>query len=325
MRRREVITLLGGAAAVWPLAARAQHPVIGVLNGATPTEFAPHLAALRRGLGEQGYVEGRNFELVQLWAEGRHEQLPAIAAEMVRRKVTVIVTMGGGFVVAHAAKEATTTIPIVFVAAGDPVSIGLVTSINRPDANITGVSLLLVEFAGKRLELVRELVPHAKRIGWLVNPNAVPAVAEARDAQSMAKALGLQTVVLNAQTESEVNLAFATLIESRVDALIVAPDGFLVGRRYQLAELAARHRIPTIYPTNDFPIIGGLISYGTSLIEGYHQSGIYVGRILNGTKPADLPILQLSKFELVINLKTAKTLGLAIPPTLITRADEVIE
>jgi putative ABC transport system substrate-binding protein len=328
VKRREFITLLGGAAAAWPLAASAQNsrrPVVGLFNGSSPDQFAPHITALKRGLNEQGYVEGRHFDTLHLWADNRPERLPEIAAEMARQEVAVIATIDGGAVVTKAAKRATQTIPIVFVVAGDPVSIGLVGSINRPGSNITGVSLLHSESAGKRLELVRELLPQATTIGWIVNPNAAPAVAEARDAQALAAANGIQTIVLPTQTEGEVNSAFDALVEKRADALIVSPDAFVVSRRYQLAELATRHRIPVMYPTRDFPASGGLISYGTSLLEGYRQSGEYVARILRGAKPADLPILQLSKFEFVINLTAAKNIGLAISEAFLLRADEVIE
>ena len=329
LRRRDFIKLLGGvAAAAWPLAARAQQPampVIGFLNGTTPAEWAPFVIAVRRGLSESGFVEGRNVEIVYEWAEGQHDRLPTMAASLVRRQVSVIVASGGGAAVARAAKQVTTTIPIVFVVAGDPVRLGLVAALNRPGGNVTGINLLLSESGGKRLELLRELLPKATTIGWLVNPDSPPAAAEVGDVQAMAVNLGLHALILEVRRERDVDDAFAILVERRAHAVIVIPDAFVLARRHQLAELAARHRLPTIYPVRDFAISGGLISYGTSIVEGYRLAGNYVARVLKGANPADLPVQQPTKFELIINLKTAKALGLEVPPTLLARADEVIE
>jgi putative ABC transport system substrate-binding protein len=328
VKRREFIAALGGAAAAWPLSASAQQPampVVGLLNGTTPAEWAPFVAAVLRGLSEHGYVEGRNVLIEYRWAEGRFDRLPALAADLVNRRVAVIVASGGGAAVTRVAKEATNTIPIVFVVAGDPVRLGLVAALHRPGSNVTGINLLLSESGGKRLELLRELVPAATTIGWLLNPDSPPAAAEVRDVKAMADGLGLRTIILNARTESDVEAAFATLVERRAHALIVIPDATVLARRHQLAGLAARYQVPTIYPVRDFALAGGLISYGTSIVEGYRQAGSYVGRIIKGEKPADLPVIQPTRFELVINLKTAKALGLDVPPMLLARADEVIE
>jgi putative tryptophan/tyrosine transport system substrate-binding protein len=327
MKRRAFITLLGGAAA-WPLAARAQQsamPVIGVLNGTTPVEWAPFVTAWRRGLSESGFVEGRNVDIVYEWAEGQPDRLPTMAAGLVRRQVSVIVASGGGAAVARAAKQVTTTIPIVFVVAGDPVRLGLVAALNRPGGNVTGINLLLSESGGKRLELLRELLPKATTIGWLVNPDSPPAAAEVGDVEAMAANLGLHALILEVRSERDVDNAFATLVEQRAEAVIVIPDAFVLARRHQLAELSARHGLATIYAGREFVLSGGLISYGTSIVEGYRLAGDYVARILKGARPADLPVQQPTKFELVINLKTAKALGLEIPPTVLARADEVIE
>jgi putative ABC transport system substrate-binding protein len=327
MIRREFITLLGAAAA-WPLAARAQQPampVIGFLNGTTPAEWAPFTAAVLRGLNESGFVEGRNVHIVYQWAEGRHDRLPGMAASLVDRQVSVIVASGGGAAVARVAKEVTTTIPIVFVVAGDPVRLGLVAALNRPGGNVTGINLLLSESGGKRLELLRELLPRATSIGWLANPDSPPAAAEMRDVQAMAADQGLDPVIIEVRSERDVDRAFAILVERRAHAAIVVSDAFVLARRNQFAELSARHRLATIYPVRDFALSGGLISYGTSIVDGYHLAGNYVARILKGAKPADLPVSQPTKFELVINLKTAKALDLDIPPTVLARADEVIE
>jgi putative ABC transport system substrate-binding protein len=316
---------MGGVALARPIAAVAQQPsapIVGVLHGGRPTEFAPHLAALRRGLREQGFEESGNLSVVQIAAEGDPARLPALAKEMIDKKVAVIVTMGGGAVVARVAKGATSSVPIVFLIAGDPVSIGLVDSINRPGGNVTGVSLLAQESGSKRLEVIRELIPHARKIGWLANPNSIPAISEALEGEKLARTLGLEPFVIRVQTEEDVDRAVTQL---RADALIVSPDGFVIARRHQLTRLAASLRMPVVYPSRDFPEVGGLVSYGTSLFEGYRQVGLYVGRILQGVKPADLPVFQLTKFELVINLKTAKVLGIEVPATLLARADEVIE
>jgi putative ABC transport system substrate-binding protein len=325
--RRQFLATLGGAAA-WPLAARAQQPampVIGFLNGTTPAEWAPFVTAVRRGLSESGFVEGRNVDIVYEWAEGQPDRLPTMAASLVRRQVSVIVASGGGAAVARAAKQVTTTIPIVFVVAGDPVRLGLVAALNRPGGNVTGINLLLSESGGKRLELLRELLPKATTIGWLVNPDSPPAAAEVGDVQAMAADLGLHALILEVRSERDVDNAFATLVERRAHAVIVIPDAFVLARRHQLAALSAQYRLATIYPVRDFALSGGLISYGTSVVEGYRLAGNYVARILKGASPADLPVQQPTKFELVINLKTAKALGLEIPPMLLARADEVIE
>jgi putative ABC transport system substrate-binding protein len=328
MRRREFLGVLGGAAVAWPLAGRAQQaamPVVGFLNGTTPAEWAPFVIAVRQGLSESGFVEGRNVDIVYEWAEGQHDRLPTMAASLVRRQVAVILASGGGAAVTRAAKQATTTIPIVFVVAGDPVRLGLVAALNRPGGNVTGINLLLSESGGKRLELLRELLPKATAIGWLVNPDSPPAAAEVGDVRAMAMNLGLHALILEVRSERDVDDAFAILVERRAHGVIVIPDAFVLARRHQLVELAARHRLPTIYPVRDFALSGGLISYGTSIVEGYRLAGNYVARVLKGAKPADLPVQQPTKFDLIINLMTAKALGLDVPPHLLARADEVIE
>jgi putative ABC transport system substrate-binding protein len=327
MRRREFITLLGGAAAAWPLAARAQQPpmpVVGYLQSGAPGPSASYLAALRQGLSETGYVEGQNLRIEYRWAEGNYDRLPALAANLARRKVDVIAT-GGGPPAALAAKDATSTIPIVFVIGTDPVELGLVASLARPGGNLTGASMLLTALNPKRLELLSELVPQARKIALLVNPNYSGADEMMRDTQEAARAKGVQLHVVKARTEGEIDAAFATLVQLHVGALVVGNDTFFDGRREQLVEMAARHAIPTIYGWRVFAAAGGLISYGPSIASAYRQAGAYVGRILAGDKPADLPVQQPTKFELVINLKTAKALGLQIPDKLLALADEVIE
>jgi len=324
MRRRDFISLIGGATIGWPLAARAQHamPVIGFLSGQSRTEFAPYMAAFQQGLKEGGFVEGQNVKIEYRWAEGQYDRLPALAADLVRREVAVIAATGGTVSVL-AAKAATTTIPIVFTTGADPVKIGLVTNLNRPSGSITGASFFTNPLAAKRLELLREFVPNATLIAFLVNPNspnAGPDVTEAQDA-----ARSLQLLVVRAGTERELAGAFATLVEQRAGALLVAADAFFISRRDQLVELAARHMVPAIYFANEFAEAGGLTSYGLSQTDVYRQAGVYAGHILKGAVPADLPVVLPTKYEFVINMKTAKTLGLTFPIPLLGRADKVIE
>jgi ABC-type uncharacterized transport system substrate-binding protein len=326
MKRREFITL--GVAAAWPLAAHAQQPampVVGFLNSTSPDTFADRLRGFHRGLKETGYVEGDNVTIVYRWAENQIDRLPALAAELVRRPVVVIATMGGASS-AFAAKAATTTIPIVFAVAEDPVRLGLVASLARPGGNLTGINYFSGELTAKRLELLRELVPAATRVAVLVNPaNAVNAESIVRDVEPAARAMGLQIQVLNASTSQEINAAFATFVREQPDALFVGNDPFFTSRRVQLAALAARHAVPATYSAHEIAEAGGLMSYGTSQTDAWRQVGVYTGRVLKGAEPADLPVVQASKFELVINAETARMLGLDIPPTLLARADEVIE
>jgi putative tryptophan/tyrosine transport system substrate-binding protein len=327
MKRREFITLLGAAAA-WPLAARAQQPampVIGFLGGTSPEVYADRLRAFRQGLKEAGYVEGRNVEIEYLWAEGNNDRLPALAAELVRRQVALIVA-AGGTPSALAAKAATATIPVLFGVAVDPVELGLVASLNRPGGNLTGLTNLNVEVGPKRVELLRELLPSATLIAVLVNPTN-PTIGEpfVRDLEAAASTLRLNLHVLHASTERDFDTVFASLVQLRADALVISPDQFLTSRIEQLAQLTLLHRIPAISQLRQFTVAGGLASYGSSETEYYRPIGIYAGRILNGEKPADLPVQRSSKVELIINLKTASTLGLTIPLPLVGRADEVIE
>jgi putative ABC transport system substrate-binding protein len=326
MRRRDFIALAGSAAAAWPLAARAQQPmpVIGFLGSASAAPNADSVAAFRQGLGEGGYVEGRNVVIEYRWAENLYDRLPALAAELVRRPVAVIVASGGP-VAAQAAKAATSTIPIVFTASSDPIKLGLVASLSRPGGNMTGSAMLTAELDAKRLELLRELVPTARVIGALVNPGRTDAEAQSRDAQEAGRALGLQVIILSASSERNIDTAFASLAGQGIGALLVGADPFFHSRRVQLVALAARHAVPAMYMSRDFAAAGGLMSYGASIADGYRQAGIYAGQILKGAKPADLPIVQPTKFEFMINLKTAKALGLDVPPMLLARADEVIE
>jgi putative ABC transport system substrate-binding protein len=325
VRRRRFITLLGGTVA-WPLSARAQQaamPVIGFLHSASPDMLADRLRAFRQGLKDTGYVERGNVTIEYHWAEGNNDRLPALAAELVRRQVAMIAAFGSAATLA--AKAATATIPIVFNVGDDPVRLGLVTSLARPGGNLTGINFVNAELSAKRLELVRELVPAATRVAVLVNPTYPDAEFTVRDVTAAAHAMGLQIKVHNAATSREINSAFATLVRERPDALFVGSDPYFSNRRVQLILLAARHAVPATYELREFAVAGGLMSYGTSLSDAWRQVGGYVGRILKGAKPADLPVVQSTKFELVINAETARLLGLTVPPSLLSTADEVIE
>ena len=326
MKRREFLTVLGGSAA-WPLVASAQRPalpVIGFLGSSSPEPIAHFVAAFRRGLGESGYVEGRNVVIEYRWADNHYDRLSGMAAELVRQQVAVIVASGGP-VPAVTAKAATSTIPIVFTATSDPVQLGLVSSFNRPGGNVTGSAMFTVELEPKRIEMLRELVPKARLIGALVNPDRTDSEIQSRAVSDAARVLGLSALVLRVNREDDLEQAFGTLVQKQAGGLVVGADPFFQNRRVQVVALAARYAVPAIYMTRDFVTVGGLASYGPSITEGYRQAGIYTGRILKGDKPADLPVVQPTKIDLVINLKTAKFLGLEVPTTLLVRADEVIE
>jgi putative ABC transport system substrate-binding protein len=326
MRRREFIALVGGAAA-WSIPARAQQPVrpvIGFLSSRSSSDSAYLVAAFRRGLSENAFVEQQNVDVEYRWAEGRYDRLPALAVELVRRPVAVLVAVGGE-PSALAAKAATSTIPIVFTTGGDPVKIGLVPSLSRPDGNATGISLLTTAPEGKRLGLLHELAPSATAIGALINPNYQEADAQSRELQAAALVLKLQLHIARAKNEAELELAFATFVQKGINALILGADPFFDTKRDRIVAWAAERRLPAVYQFREYAVAGGLASYGISITDGYRQVGGYVGQILKGAKPADLPVVQSLKFELVINLNTAKTLGLILPPIVFAQADEVIE
>ena len=327
MRRREFITLLGGAVAAWPLAARAQQPampVVGLLDPRSPDAMADRLRAFRLGLKDVGFVEGENVTIIYRFAEDQYDRLPALAAELVRRRVTVIAASATP--AAIAAKPATTTIPIAFIVAEDPVRLGLVASLARPGGNLTGINFFSSELAAKRLDLLRELLPRAARVAVLVSPvDATNTASTLRDVEAAARALGLQVEVLNAETSREINAAFENVGRDRPDALFVGATPRLTGGASKWSSWRRFHRLPAVYPVRDFVEVGGLMSYGANIADFTRQLGIYTGRILKGAKPADLPVMQSSKFELVINAETARMLGLAVPPMLLARADEVIE
>jgi putative ABC transport system substrate-binding protein len=327
MRRREFIVLISGVIGAWRLTARAQQsamPVIGFLSGHSPDSYTDRVRAFHQGLRETGYVEGQNVAIEYRWADGHYDRLPALATDLVRRQVTVITA--GSAPASLAAKAATTTIPIVFETSVDPVEVGLVASLSRPGGNITGVTNLFVAVGSKGLELMHELVPTATIMALLINPTS-PWLADpvSRDTQAVARGLGLQLHILHASTEQDFETVFSTLVQLRAAALVIGPDAFFTTRSKQLAALAVHHAIPTIYNAREFTAAGGLMSYGTSISDNYHLIGQYIGRILKGAKPADLPVVQSAKFELIINMKTAKALGITIPPLIMERADEVIE
>jgi putative tryptophan/tyrosine transport system substrate-binding protein len=328
MKRREALTLLGGVAAAWPLVASAQQPgipVIGLLDPRSPETLSDRLREFRRGLKETGYVEGENVSIVYRWAENDLERLPGLAAELVRRPVAVIAASGGP-AVAIAAKAATTTTPIVFAVGEDPVRLGLVKSLAQPGGNLTGVNFLNIELTAKRLELLRELVPAAARVGVLVNPaNPASTQGTLRDLEPAARTIGMEVQIFNAGTSREIDAVFAAVARERIDALLVGQEAFFSSRRLQLANMAARHALPIISAARDITEAGGLMSYGTNILDVYRQMAVYTGRILKGAKPADLPVEQSAKFELIINAQTARMLGITVPPTLLATADEVIE
>ena len=326
MRRREFIKLIGGSAVAWPVAARAQQPampVVGFINSASAQNYTRQLEAFLKGLDENGYVDGRNVAVEYRWAEGQNDRMPTLAADLVRRQVAVITAFGSA--AAIAAKAATKTIPIVFNLADNPVRLGLVGSLARPSENLTGINFFSTELVAKRLELIRELVPNATRVSMLVNPTYPDTEPAVRDAAAAAHSLGLQIRVFNASSSIEINAAFASLMRERPDALLFGSDPFLTSRRVQLILLATRHAVPAIYETREAADIGGLMSYGANITDAWRQVGGYAGRILKGAKPADLPVVQATRFELVINHETARMLGLTVPPSLLAIADGVIE
>ena len=326
MRRREFILALSGAAVAWPLPARAQQPampVIGLLDSRSPDGMTDRLRAFREGLKDSGYVERENVAIEYRWAENQLDRLPELAAELVRRQVAVIAATSTN--PAFAAKAATTTTPIVFIVGEDPVTLGLVASLARPGGNLTGINILSGELTAKRLNLLREMVPGAARIAVLVNPANVMTENALRDVAAAARVMGLQIQVLNASTSGEIDAAFATFVRERPDAIFVGLDVFFISRRAQLVNLASRHALPATYHLREFAEAGGLMSYGSNIVDTFRQAGVYAGRILKGAKPADLPVVQSTKFELVINAWTARMLGLAVPPTLLSTADKVIE
>ena len=327
MKRREFITLLGGAAVAWPLAARAQQtmPVVGFLNITSPDGYAERLRGFRQGLKDTGHVEGENVAIEYRWAEDQPDRLPSLATELVRRQVAVIATLGTTNS-ALAAKAATTTIPIVFAVGEDPIRLGLVVSLARPAGNLTGINFFNSELTAKRLELLHELVPTATRVAVLINPTeAANAETTVRDVQSAAHAIGLQIQVHNASTSREIEAVFATFGHARPDALFVVGDALFNSRRVQLVHLATRYGIPATFGSRVYPEVGGLMSYGTNIMDAFRQAGVYTGRILKGAKPAELPVVQSTKFELIINHPTARMLGITVPDKLLARADEVIE
>jgi len=325
--RREFITLLGGAAASWPLASRAQQPaipVIGVLHSAAPATFVRFIDAFRSGLREKGFIEGQTVRIEQRWADGQYDRLPALAADLVLAKVAVIAAMGGEGP-ALAAKGATATIPIIFLSGGDPVKLGLVASLNRPSVNVTGINQFTTSLESKRFGLLHETVPNANPIAVLLNSTRAVSEVQTAEVRQAAARLGLGVVLCNAASQTELEAAFVVLARQRIAALQVAADPFFFSSRQEITGLAERYEVPAMYEFRQFTEVGGLMSYGTDLIESYRLAGIYAGRVLNGEVPADLPVLQPTKFELVINLKTAKALGLTIPPSVLAIADEVIE